>query len=237
MLKEVSMKTLQRTKKDKKTGETVLCSAWAVAIYYGDKVISHIPLCVAVSKKELLMLEDDIKAYNILKDKIHDKECYNYCVDLLRYFRTINYSKAKVENAYVRESYMGLIGKHAIEQIMMHAIALNAIKIKTSKKENGYELETVDLKETFDCVLYKKQYYVTRCMIETLLKNMVSKMQDWQLNNFERTFKLNLLEDKEIQMLANYIFDNFIVLDKDINCKELVFITDCLKAYKHETVF
>ena len=134
MLKEMSIKTVQRTA----FGGAKKYYNWSVTFYYGDKILSEIPMTVAVSSDELADIQDDVLTYNTLRMR-NNKEDIQYCKALLHYFRTINDSKCFVEHEYVKESYMGLVGKHTVESIMMDAISNNACKIswfETEIKEN-----------------------------------------------------------------------------------------------------
>lgn len=217
LLPRIDFETKQRADKNG------LRPNWAIDFFADSKPLSSIPMTVAVDSSELEDIMDSVYTYNVLRSK-------NPCMArlYLEYFKNIADSKAFVEQEYVKESYMGKIGKHSVESVLMSAISENAMKIEW--------LETKPCNNK-NCYLYKGSYYVTRNMIKTLITNMVEKMQDWQLNNYYNQFKTDLRLKKSIKALADYIFDNFIVLDKDINCKELVFITDCLKAYKHYMVF
>lgn len=217
LLPRIDFETRQRADKNG------LRPNWAIDFFADEKLLSSIPMTVAVDGSELEDIMDSVYTYNVLRSK-------NPCMARLyfEYFKNIADSKAFVEQEYVKESYMGKIGKYAVETVLMTAISENAMKIEW--------LETKPCNNK-NCYLYKGSYYVTRNMIKVLITNMVDKMQDWQLNNYMKQFKTDLTKKKSVKMLSDYIFDNFIVLDKDINCKELVFITDCLKAYKVSTVF
>lgn len=223
--RNMNMKTLPRIDYEtrQRSDKNGLRPNWSVDFFADERPLSSIPMTVAVDANELEDIMDSVYTYNILRTK-------NPCIAYLyyEYFKNIADSKAFVEQEYVKESYMGKVGKHSVETVLMTAISENAMKIEW--------LETKPCNNK-NCYLYKGSYYVTRNMIKTLITNMVSKMYEWQLNNYMKQFKTDLSKKKSVKMLADYIFDTFIVSDKDINCNELQFITDCLKAYKHETVF